>query len=170
MASLDLLILQKLEIQQNWNSPHGISRFADSTKLEIQQNWNSPHGISGFAVLQKQKISNTGTSQHSIRGVAILVDQHIDKNCLIMSNSIASKIPEERINNPKGYSSVNSEIQQNTHCLLTVSRISNTIFQKVRMAAFVHSFLSHHRIQLLLLSSLKIASCYISVSYIGTSQ
>ena len=58
MASLDLLILQKLEIQQNWNSPHGISRFADSakagnsTELELhlwiccfaktenQQNWN----------------------------------------------------------------------------------------------------------------------------------
>ena len=59
MASLDLLILQKLEIQQNWNS------------------------ISGFAVLQKQKISKTGISQHGICGVAILVDQHIDKNCLI---------------------------------------------------------------------------------------
>ena len=32
-----------------------------------------------------------------------------------------------------------SEIQQNTHCLLTMSRISSTIFQKVRMATFVHS-------------------------------
>ena len=56
-----------------------------------------------------------------------------------MSNSIASKIPEGRINNLKGFSSVNSEIHQNTHCLLTVSRISSIIFQKVRMAAFVHS-------------------------------
>ena len=41
MAPLGLLILQKLEIQQNWNSPHGISGFADSaktgnsTKLEL---------------------------------------------------------------------------------------------------------------------------------------
>ena len=56
-----------------------------------------------------------------------------------MSNSIASKIPEKRINNLKAFSSVMSEIQQNTHCLLTVSKISSTIFQKVRMAAFVHS-------------------------------
>ena len=78
MVSLDLLILQKLEIQQNGTSPHGISGFAD---------------------LQKQKISKTGTSQHGICGVTILVDQHSDKNCLIMSNSIASKIPEKRINN-----------------------------------------------------------------------
>ena len=75
MVSLDLLILQK---------------------LEIQQNWNSPHGISGFVVLQKQKISKTGTSQHGICRVAILVDQHIDKNCLIhVQSSIASKIPQK---------------------------------------------------------------------------
>ena len=35
------------------------------------------------------------------------------------------------------FSSVKSEIQQNTNGLLTVSRISSTIF---RMATFVHSF------------------------------
>ena len=94
-------------------------------------------------ILQKQKISKTGTLQHGISGVAILVDQHIDKKTAwSMSNSIASKIPEKSINNLKAFSSVKSEIQQNTHCLLTVStcRISSTIFQKVRMAAFLHSF------------------------------
>ena len=37
MASLDLLILQKLE---TGTSPHGIFEFADSTKTENQQNWN----------------------------------------------------------------------------------------------------------------------------------
>ena len=57
-----------------------------------------------------------------------------------MSNSIASKIPQKSYNKQsKALSSVKSEIQQNTHCLLTVSRISSTIFQKVRMATFVHS-------------------------------
>ena len=62
MVSLDLLILQKLEIQQNWNFTTDISGFAD---------------------LQKQEISKTGTSQHGICEVVILVDQHIDNNCLI---------------------------------------------------------------------------------------
>ena len=37
------------------------------------------------------------------------------------------------------FSSVKSEIQQNTNDLLTVSGISSTIFQKVRMATFVCS-------------------------------
>ena len=36
-------------------------------------------------------------------------------------------------------SSVKLEIQQNTNGLLTMSKISSTIFQKVRMAAFVNS-------------------------------
>ena len=70
MASLDLVILHK---------------------LEIQQTGTSPHGIAGFAVWQKQKFNKTGTSQHGICGVAILVDQHNDKNCLIHVQSIASK-------------------------------------------------------------------------------
>ena len=38
MASLDLLILQNWNIQQNWNSPHGISGFTDSAKFN--KNWN----------------------------------------------------------------------------------------------------------------------------------
>ena len=37
------------------------------------------------------------------------------------------------------FSSVKSEIRQNTNDLLTVPRISSTIFQKVGMATFVHS-------------------------------
>ena len=110
MAPLGLLILQKLEIQQNWNSPHGISGFAD---------------------LQKQKIRKTGASQHGISGVAILVDQHIAWS---MSISIASNIPQKRNKSVQWSQKFNK-----THCLLTVSRISSTIFQKVRMAAFVHS-------------------------------
>ena len=80
MASLGLLILQKLEIQQNWNSPHGISRIADSTETT---NLELHHMASLDLLFCKQKISKTETSQHGISGVAILVDQHIDKNCLI---------------------------------------------------------------------------------------
>ena len=41
VASLDLLILQNWNIQQNWNSPHGISGFTDSAKTGT-----SPYGIS----------------------------------------------------------------------------------------------------------------------------
>ena len=55
-----------------------------------------------------------------------------------MSNSIASKIPEKRINNLKAFSSVKSEIQQNTHCLLTVSRISSTIFRKLKWPLIIY--------------------------------
>ena len=37
---------------------------------------------------------------------------------------------------------MNSGIQQNTNGLVTVSGISNTIFQKVRMSAFAHAIIS----------------------------
>ena len=49
MAPPGLLILQK-----HRNS----TKLEILQKLEIQQNWNSPHGISGFAVLQKQNQQN----------------------------------------------------------------------------------------------------------------
>ena len=68
---------------------------------------------------------------NTVSAIAILVDQHIDKNCLIMFNSISSKIPEKRINNLKAFSSAKSEIQQNTHCLLTVSRFLSQFFRKL---------------------------------------
>ena len=109
MASLDLLILQK---------------------QEINKTGTSPHGISGFAVLQKQKISKTETSQHGICGVAILVDQHTDKNCLIQVQFYSFK-DSTKENNLKAFSSVKSEIQQNTHRLLTVSRFLTQFFRKL---------------------------------------
>ena len=37
---------------------------------------------------------------------------------------------------------MNSRFKQNTNGVVTVSGISSMIFQKVRMAAFVHSFLT----------------------------
>ena len=46
----------------------------------------------------------------------------------------------KRINNLETEGSVESEIQQNTNSLLAVSRISSTIYQKVRATTFVHSF------------------------------
>ena len=47
------------QINQTGTLSHGISGFADSAKLEIQQNWNSPHGKSGVAVLVDQHIDKT---------------------------------------------------------------------------------------------------------------
>ena len=118
MASLDLLILQK---------------------QEINKTGTSPHGISGFAVLQKQKISKTETSQHGICGVAILVDQHTDKNCLIHVQFYSFK--DSTKENKQSKSLQFSEVRNSTkHTSFTYSvQISNTICQKVRMAAFVHS-------------------------------
>ena len=68
------------------------------------------------------------------------MDQQIDKiSDPVQFYSFKDSTKELLINNLKAFSSVNSEIQQNTHCLLTVSRISSTIFQKVRMTTFVQS-------------------------------
>ena len=68
------------------------------------------------------------------------MDRHIATNCLIHAQFYSFKDSTKRINNLKAFSqSVKLEIQQNTSGLLTMSRSSSTIFQKVRMAAFVHS-------------------------------
>ena len=56
-----------------------------------------------------------------------------------MACTTKTVLQRARINDLKAFSSVKLEIQQNTKGLLTMSRISSTIFQKVRMAAFVHS-------------------------------
>ena len=97
--------------------------------------------LSAIALPVNQEINKTGTSPHGICGVAVLVDQHIATNCLNHAQFYSFKY-STRINNVKACSSVNLEIQPNTNGLLTMSRISNTIFQKVRMAAFVHSLYS----------------------------
>ena len=82
MASLGLLILQKLEIHQTGNSPNWNFTtwhlwIADSAKT---RNWNFTTWYLWICWFYKNwKISKTGTSQHSICGVAMLVDQHIKK-------------------------------------------------------------------------------------------
>ena len=83
-------------------------------------------------------VNRTRTLPHGISGVTVLVNQHIAKNCLIYVQfySFKDSILEKRTNNLEAFTS----IQQNTNDLLAVSRISSTIFQKVRMATFVHSF------------------------------
>ena len=110
--------------------PHGIIEVAISTKLEL--------GISGFA--------DSGTLPHGISGVAVLVDQHIAKNCLTHAQFYSFKNSTKRIKNLKAFSSVKLEIQQNTKGLLTMSRISSTIFQKVRMASLIHSLYPSSRL------------------------
>ena len=58
MASLGLVILQNLEIQQNWNS----TKAGNSTKLEFYKNWKfnkmELHHMAslGLVILQKLKI------------------------------------------------------------------------------------------------------------------
>ena len=89
------------------------------------------------------KFNKTGTSPHGISGIAVLVDQHVAKIYLIHSQFYSCKNSTKRINNLKAFSLVKLEIQQKTNGLLTMSRISSTIFQKVKMAAFVHSLLGN---------------------------
>ena len=63
---------------------------------------------------------------------------YIAKNCLIHAQFYSFEDSTKSMNNLKAFSSVKLE---NTNGLLTMSRISSTIFQKVRMATFVHSLL-----------------------------
>ena len=116
-------------------------------KFPFQQNWKFnktgnalPHGISRFAVLQKQEISKTGNAlPHGISGVAVLADQHIAKNWLIHAQFYSFKDSTE---NKQSKSLQFSKVRNSTKhkWFTTMSRISSTIFQKVRTAAFVHSF------------------------------
>ena len=92
-------------------------KFPFLLKLEIQQNWNFTTWH--LYVLQNQEISKTGNAlPHGISGVAVLLDQHIATNCLIHAQFYSFKDSTKRINNLKAFSSVKSEIQQNTNCLL----------------------------------------------------
>ena len=98
-------------------------------KLPFLQTWDC-----GFADLAKLYISRIGTSPQGISRDAVLVDQHIAKKCLIHAQfySFKRSHKSER-KNLDAFSSVKSEIQQNTNGLPTVSRIYSTIFQEVRM-------------------------------------
>ena len=94
-------------------------------------------------------IRNSAKLELGISGVAVLVDQHIAKNCLIHAQFYSFKDSTKRINN---LTSVKLEIQQNTNGLLTMSRISSTIF---RMATFVYS--SNKVMRLIIITSIFLA-------------
>ena len=101
-----------------------------------QQNWKlaSP----GLLILQKQEISKTGRPlSHGISGDAILVDQHIAKNRLIHAQFYVFKGSTKDNKQPSVQWS--QKFSKTHNGLLTVSRISSTIFKKVRKTTFVHS-------------------------------
>ena len=96
-------------------------------KLPFLQNWKSTKlglynmASVGLLILQNWKSAKLGLLPHGISGDAVLVDHHqLPDSCPIL---YLQTIPPKRTN-LEAFSSVKSEIQQNTNGLLKVARQS----------------------------------------------